>query len=152
MAVPQLSRDVVSKKIISFSMSESPTSRRLNTGVLVIGQRLLSPLFRRDLIDFAQTREFGNEQSALRTFLYETGRGNVRMISPVYNFKAAFLEKVSAGRRFGLLSKIAFLHFAGEAVRPWEKSTPETTSDVIWFGYNRDAVTAYEEANITTPA
>jgi lipopolysaccharide biosynthesis glycosyltransferase len=148
---PHLGREAISENIISFSICEHPKSRRLNTGILVVGKRLLSSDFRSDLIAFAETEEFSVEQAALRKFLYKTKRGHIRMISPLYNFKAAFLESVSACRRFELMDKIRLLHFAGEAVRPWEKSAPETTSDSVWFCYANEAEKAYEEMSLRGP-
>jgi lipopolysaccharide biosynthesis glycosyltransferase len=144
MIAPHLDADTISQNILSFAMCERPKSKRLNTGVLVIGRKLLSPSFRADLIKFAEAQEFANEQSALRNFLRRSRRGDLRMISPLYNFKTSFLEAVCSQRKFELIEKIRLLHFAGEQVRPWQKSAPETLADYVWFCYAKEAEEVYK--------
>lgn len=129
----------VSEKIVRFTMAKLPSSRRLNSGVLVIGRKLLTADFRNELIAFSEKGSYANDQGALRDYLYSTGFGDVRMISPVYNFKANMIDFVDGPHKYQLLAAIKLFHYAGLPRRPWEKAAPETFIDHVWFGYALEA-------------
>ena len=143
LATGEVGPEAIDEKITAFSVNPRPQGRRLNTGVLVVNKRLLSPQFRHGLIAFAEKGNYSVEQAALRTYLASRRGMKLRLISPLFNFKADFLDRVSSPAQERLVGQIKLLHFAGAGDKPWDKPSPQTAGEKVWQRYH-DEASAYE--------
>lgn len=112
----------------------TPRSKRINSGVMVLGREVLSDEFRSELIRYTESGTFHNEQGAIRRYLAEAGM-ELSLLSPLYNFKSAAIGKLSPQYRHEVLSEIKLLHYAGLKKRPWEVSRPRNLADAVWHDY-----------------
>ena len=135
-----VSRDEAYARLTLFCDGKSPQfSQRLNSGVMLIGKRLLSENARRQMIKDAKTRVLINEQSHLTAFFNEN-KYKLEMNSPILNFQESYLRAVSAADARALLRRIAILHYAGEA-KPW-KADPAVDmrdSQRLWWSHREAA-------------
>lgn len=148
---PVFSKDIISKReellgtdasdqsIKDFSCSEHPAGSRLNTGVMVVGDKLLTETFRKGLIEYAEAGSFSVEQAALREYIRKKTSFRMEMISPLYNFKHDFIQLLSVKSQVEIISRVKLLHYAGAAGKPWETRAPTTLSDFIWHCYYNEA-------------
>jgi lipopolysaccharide biosynthesis glycosyltransferase len=134
----KLSQQAMDRKIWKFSFQKEPKGTRLNTGVLGVSRKLLDPAFRNELIAYAERHEFSVEQVALRSYVSETEKASLKLISPTYNFNHFYLDRLSAHFQTRALGKIKLLHFAGALENPWTLSSPRTLPEFIWHAYERD--------------
>lgn len=125
--------------INSFATEQFPPGQRLNTGVLVVNKGMLSSAFRKMLIEYTESGNYSVEQAALRSFVSKTPGYALKLISPLYNFKADYLRRVSPGKQLELSAKIKLLHFAGSGKKPWDIPAPTCLAEQIWRIYD-DAV------------
>lgn len=106
---------------------------RLNSGVLLLRRRVLDPAFRAELLDFASSREYVNEQSYLTAFFAQSEAYTLSLIAARYNFGAGSLSQLSVIQELKILKDIVFLHFPGPR-KPWlvEQSPQSRFSHIIW--------------------
>ena len=118
-------QEVVGRNLLSFC--ENYDCRRvLNSGVMVIGNRMLTPRVRKGLIEAASTQAFPSDQAVLRHWFLENKAFTEHLMSPLYNFSADYLTRCDEETRNKLLDRIKFIHFIGK--KPW--SRPK--SKLLW--------------------
>jgi|GEM_PF-1389542 lipopolysaccharide biosynthesis glycosyltransferase len=105
--------------------------QNLNSGVMLMSERMLKREFRQELISFAQ--EIGampNEQRYL-TEKFASGSHQRVLIPSKYNFHEMFLYAVDPLAQFDLLSRICLLHYAGPE-KPWNRRI-RRASYSVWY-------------------
>ncbi|TCI00521.1 hypothetical protein EJV46_07790 [Roseococcus sp. SYP-B2431] len=115
---------------------------RLNSGVLLLRERMLNPKFRKELLEFASSREYVNEQSYLTAFFSQSEEYHLSLIASRYNFGAGSLSQLSILPELKILKDIVFLHFPGPR-KPWltEASPTSRFSHVLWHRVCQEAAT-----------
>ncbi|QOC23801.1 hypothetical protein IC757_06660 [Wenzhouxiangella sp. AB-CW3] len=130
----------VDQKIWRFGFKKSPGGTRLNTGVLSVSKKLLTPTFRNELIAYAEQHQFSVEQVAVRSYVTETQQATLELISPVYNFNHFYVDRMSAPFQVKALGRIKLLHFAGAIDNPWTLSAPRTLPEFVWHEYEKNRI------------
>lgn len=116
---------------------------RLNSGVMLLRKRLLSRDFREELLRFASTRDYVNEQSYLTSFFADRKDYNLSFIPSRYNFGAGALAELPLVLELQLIKEIVFLHFPGPK-KPWRMEPTlvgSRFSHVIWHRVYHEALT-----------
>ena len=73
---------------------QSIGTARINSGIQVIGERLLTSTFRSALLELAASKPYPNEQSVMTAFFKKHRNYTTEFASPVYNFKSSFLDRM----------------------------------------------------------
>jgi len=112
------------------------SNARVNSGIQVVGERLLTSEFRDSLLDLAAAKPYPNEQSVITDFFKKNRDYTISFASPIYNFKSAFLDRLSIVQAMSALPSIVNLHYIG-AAKPWLKAPTAKTgiSHIIWWKY-----------------
>lgn len=116
---------------------------RLNSGVMLLRKRLLNKAFREELLQFAATRDYVNEQSYLTAFFADRPDYSLSFVSSRYNFGAGALADLPMVLELQILKDIVFLHFPGPR-KPWRMETTLDTSrfsHIIWRRMYNEALT-----------
>jgi lipopolysaccharide biosynthesis glycosyltransferase len=115
----------------------------LNSGVLVVNKRCLSPEFRAGLIETASNRKtpFSVEQAAIRSFFNSHPDYTLKLFSPVYNYGRGVLDQLSPISQLHELLRVRLLHYPGARAKPWSKTTGYSWSITrgMWHSFAREA-------------
>lgn len=109
---------------------------RINSGMMLIGPRLLNSDAFYELTSFASESVQINEQSHMSAF-FKNARYKRVMSSVRYNFQASYLERVALDVAKNLLSEIAILHFAGGR-KPWQVDKPNQSQAALEWSAMRE--------------
>jgi lipopolysaccharide biosynthesis glycosyltransferase len=113
---------------------------RLNSGVLLLRDNVLSSHFREDLLAFASRREHVNEQSYITSFFKNSKEYKMKLISSKYNFGAGSLSYLPVHLQIQVLREVVFLHFPGPR-KPWfgELTEDARFTHMVWRKIASDA-------------
>ena len=114
---------------------------RLNSGVMLLRKRLLTNEFRDELLRFAATRDYVNEQSYLTSFFSENKNYTLSLMPSSYNFGAGALADLPLMMELQIIKDIVFLHFPGPR-KPWRMEPNLLSSRFTHLLWHR----AYNEA------
>lgn len=104
--------------------------QNLNSGVMLMSERLLNRKFREDLIAMARAmRPMPNEQRYL-TERFSGTEFSKALMSSKYNFHEMYLNQLDAFSQLQMLSEICLLHYAGPD-KPWVKRSKKVAHQ-IW--------------------
>lgn len=90
---------------------------RVNSGVMVIREPLLSDAFFDELTTYASKRTLLHEQGHLSSY-FKNRKELLKMVSPRYNCQERYLNRLEPDDMRDLLSRTAVIHFAGPR-KPW---------------------------------
>jgi lipopolysaccharide biosynthesis glycosyltransferase len=116
---------------------------RLNSGVMLLRKRLLTKDFRDELLRFAATRDYVNEQSYLTGFFADNKDYTLTLMSSRYNFGAGALADLPLMMELQVTKDIVFLHYPGPR-KPWRMEPSllgSRFSHVLWHRAYNEAVT-----------
>jgi lipopolysaccharide biosynthesis glycosyltransferase len=115
---------------------QSLSTARINSGIQVIGERLLTSTFRSALLELAASKPYPNEQSVMTAFFKKNRTYTTEFASPVYNFKSSFLDRMPVVQGMDILKHVVNLHYIG-ARKPWMKppAAPSGLAHMIWWKY-----------------
>jgi lipopolysaccharide biosynthesis glycosyltransferase len=134
-AVPFATKDRYARFVYSFVTGQYDTGNsRVNSGIQYVGPNLLTSDFRDKLIDLASAKPYPNEQSVLTDYFRKNPERTLTFVSPSYNFKTAFLDRVGINQGLTMLPLITNLHYIG-AAKPWLKLPQPKTgiSHLLWW-------------------
>jgi lipopolysaccharide biosynthesis glycosyltransferase len=120
--------------------------RRINSGVMILGENLVSGSFKERLIRFAEQNNYINEQSYLTAFFARNKEFSIQLLPSSFNFQENYLGMVGIPHQIDFLSKIYFLHYAG-INKPWAKDLTSGLrfSEMLW---HRVRALAEEETSL----
>lgn len=115
---------------------------RLNSGVLMLRNNVLSSKFREDLLAFSSRRQHVNEQSYITSFFKKSKEYKMDLISSKYNFGAGSLAYLPVHLQIQILCEVVFLHFPGPR-KPWigDLTDDARLTHMIWRKIASDART-----------
>ena len=128
----------------AFARLSRGSRSRLNSGVMLVGNRLLTSNFRTDLISQSKERRDVNEQGLISQYFFKSADYKLRMIPAAYNFQESYLAHVSQSTAAKLMGEICILHYAGRG-KPWSASPHSVSrpSFLLWHQF-------YYHANTST--
>ncbi|NVP56628.1 glycosyltransferase [Mycoplana rhizolycopersici] len=108
-----------------------PHTRRVNSGMMLIREPLLSTEFRDELLRYAFASEPQlNEQSHFSKYFAENP-SLMTTVSVKYNFQANYLRYIEQAKRSDFASQATILHYAGKS-KPWN-ATKHEPFQLEWF-------------------
>ena len=120
----------------AFARQSRGSRSRLNSGVMLVGNRLLTSDFRMDLIAQSKDRSDVNEQGLISQYFFKSADYKRRMIPAAYNFQEGYLDYVGQSTAAKLMEKICILHYAGGG-KPWS-APPDSVSRpslLLWYEF-----------------
>lgn len=112
---------------------------RINSGVMLVGPRLLTREFRSELVAASRERLDTNEQGLISQYFKAPGCPyRRRMLPATFNFQDSFLRLADSTTQINLLKDIHVLHYAGGA-KPWtaEQGVVTARSFNLWHERHR---------------
>lgn len=122
----------ITRRTMNFVRLEPGSKISLNSGVMLMRRPVLSERFRDELIRYTQSTKAVNEQQFIAKFMAEERPGRLQYVSPIYNFQASFLVRLSLHTQLHLLSDIRIIHYAGRD-KPWSRPPSRANfGSVMW--------------------
>jgi len=109
---------------------------RINSGVMLVNNELLSDNFFDEITKFASERVSIHEQGLLSEY-FASNKNMLGMASSCYNYQDSYLRLASETVYQTILKDISVIHYAG-GVKPWldtSKPVEELDSIKIWHHY-----------------
>ncbi|WP_394222822.1 glycosyltransferase family 8 protein [Alteromonas gracilis] len=109
---------------------------RINSGVMLVNNELLSDSFFDEITKFASERVSIHEQGLLSEY-FASNKNMLGMASSRYNYQDSYLRFASDSVYKDILLDISIIHYAG-GVKPWldtSKSVEDLASIKIWHHY-----------------
>ena len=110
---------------------------RINSGVMLINQALLSDNFFNEITTFASQRLSIHEQGLLSEY-FSKNREMITMAPSKYNYQDSYLRLAKDDLYSDLLNHISIIHYAG-GIKPWlqnSNSISHLPSIKTWHQYS----------------